>query len=335
MKPARIIPSNVQPWEPELWHQELRQAYRSGNAVLKSLGLAPRDTDTEHTDFATLVPRPLAARMQPSFDDPILKQVLSQHAEQLDVPGFVRDPLAETSESHTPAPGLLHKYAGRALLIATAGCAVHCRYCFRRHFPYHQSRDLSGALQALAFDTSIREVILSGGDPLLLDDAALARLIERIGAMPHVQRLRFHTRLPIVLPQRTTAALLQLLSQPSQPVTMVLHVNHAAELDAETLRALTCLKQAGVTLLNQSVLLEGVNASADEQIELAETLFTQGVLPYYLHLPDRVAGTAHFFVHTDRAREIHSQMRAELPGYLLPRLVKEEPGSTSKTNLST
>jgi EF-P beta-lysylation protein EpmB len=213
---------------------------------------------------------------------------------------------------------------------------VNCRYCFRRHFPYqdHKPAGHGEALAVIAADASISEVILSGGDPLLLGDAQLAELLDDINAIAHVRRIRLHSRLPIVLPQRITQALLETLAASRCSVTVVVHCNHAQELDADTARAFACLRGAGVHLLNQTVLLRGVNNDVDVLCTLSETLFEQGALPYYLHMPDPVTGTAHFMVSDAQARPIYEAMRERLPGYLLPRLVREEPGEISKTPLA-
>jgi EF-P beta-lysylation protein EpmB len=232
----------------------------------------------------------------------------------------------------------LQKYAGRALLLATGACAVHCRYCFRRHFPYADdgaSRErLSRALDALAQATDIGEIILSGGDPLLLDDGALGALVERLDAIGHLRRLRLHTRLPVVLPSRITPGLLGVLEGTRLRPVIVIHANHPAELDSDAAAALTALGAARIPLFNQSVLLRGVNDDAGVLAELSERLFELGVVNYYLHQLDRVAGSAHFEVSDDSALGIMDALRARLPGYLIPRLVREIPGAPSKTPLS-
>jgi EF-P beta-lysylation protein EpmB len=268
-----------------------------------------------------------------------LRQVLATTHEQTDAPGFVRDPLQEQSDHNLihPAPGLLHKYHGRALLITTGACAINCRYCFRRHFPYadHQQSRHEKALAAVQNDESIEEIILSGGDPLLLDDSALQRLVDSLAHMSHLQRLRIHTRIPVVLPARVTQALVEMLSTARLNVVVVIHSNHAQELDAATARSLAALSNAGIHLLNQAVLLKGVNDNLPAQIALAKKLFSQRVMPYYLHLPDRVAGTTHFFINDNDAVKLHRNMQAHLPGYLVAKLVREQAGELSKTIVST
>ncbi len=328
-------------WEPDLWHKELRTAIRSSVELLRFVGLDPSATAAlpllrqAEQDFPTLVPRGFAARITPgNANDPLLLQVLADAEENRTVAGFTADPLQENAAA--PAPGLIQKYQGRALLITTTGCAVHCRYCFRRHFPYaaHRPSLHAEALAELQADASIREVILSGGDPLLLEDTALLTLLQQIGEIPHIKRIRVHTRIPIVLPQRITAGLLDVLRQSPVPVVMVVHANHAQELDAHTGRALTQLAGVVRFLLNQAVLLKGINNSVTSQIALCETLFTQGAQPYYLHMPDQVAGTHHFYLDDADAQPIYHGMQAALPGYLLPKLVREIPGDTAKNLLA-
>ena len=289
-------------------------------------------------DFPLRVPRSYVRRIRPADPtDPLLLQVLGRAEELEEVPGYSADPLEEAE--HTPVPGILHKYHGRVLLMVTGACAVHCRYCFRRHFPYNEhlpTRDrLAAALDWLAGQTDISEVILSGGDPLSVTDRRLRELLEALQALPHVRRLRIHTRLPVVMPERVSDDLLTMLGASRLKVVMVVHANHAAELGPEAAAALAALQAAGVHLLNQSVLLRGVNDAADILAALSERLFELGVLPYYLHQLDRVAGAAHFAVSDDQARRLLSQMHARLPGYLVPKLVREESGAPGKTLLET
>jgi EF-P beta-lysylation protein EpmB len=284
--------------------------------------------------FPLRVPAPYLRRIRPGdAADRLLRQVLPLDLECETRPGYSADPLAESAAQ--PVPGLLKKYHGRALLIATGACAVHCRYCFRRHFPYADAHTggsrLEPALAAIAADPSIGEVILSGGDPLTLSDPRLADLTARIAAIPHVHTLRIHSRLPVVLPQRVNADLLAWLCRLPLRKVLVLHSNHPAELDAEVDAALAALANAGVTLLNQSVLLRGVNDDAPTLVTLSERLHRAGVLPYYLHLLDRVQGAAHFDVPQATGKMLVEALRARLPGYLVPRLVREIPGASGKT----
>jgi len=299
-------------------------------------GLAPAARNAAKL-FPLRVPRSYLARMRRGdVHDPLLRQVLPLGDEQLEVPGFSADPLEEAAARR--APNLLQKYSGRALLITTEACAVHCRYCFRREFPYSEQSEQPGergrwrsALAAIASDDSLEEVILSGGDPLSLGDARLSQLTDAIAAIPHVRRIRVHTRQPIVLPSRVDEGLLAWLRGIRLPVVFVLHANHPREIDGEVRQACASLRAAGAQLLNQSVLLRGVNDDVDTLCNLSGELFDAGVLPYYLHLADRVRGTAHFDVEEDRARELVASLMARLPGYLVPRLVREEPGASSKT----
>ena len=322
------------------WQRLWREAITEPSELLRLLGLeslAANLSEPARASFALRVPRGYAARMRAGDPaDPLLRQVLPVTDEDRIVEGFGIDAVGDLAarESH----GLLHKYAGRALLITTGSCAIHCRYCFRRHFPYADETASSGrfaeALQWLDAHRGIDEVILSGGDPLSLSDQRLAELASELAARPWIRRLRIHTRLPIVLPQRVDAALLAWISALPMRCVMVVHANHAQELDEPVARACADLARAGCTLLNQAVLLRGVNDSVDIQQALCERLFDCGVLPYYLHQLDRVSGTAHFEVDDAFATVIIKELRARLPGYLVPQLVREIAGQTSKTPLS-
>jgi EF-P beta-lysylation protein EpmB len=322
------------------WQRELARAYARPADLLADLGLdaAGCGLSTEAArDFPLRVPRGFVARMRPGDPaDPLLRQVLPATAETVVVPGFVADRVGDLAA--LAAPGVLRKYAGRALLIATGACAVHCRYCFRREFPYGdhaQAPDrLRGALALVAADPAVTEVILSGGDPLLRPDGWLADVFARLGAISHVRRIRIHTRVPVVLPERVDAGLAAVLASAPRPVAVVLHCNHPQEIDATVQAACTRLRATGATLLNQAVLLRGVNDDADVLVALAESLYAAGVLPYYLHQLDPVHGAAHFAVGDDEARALDAAQRARLPGYLVPRLVREVPGATGKTPLA-
>lgn len=274
--------------------------------------------------------------MQPGDErDPLLLQVLASVDETVTVAGYVVDPLDEAG--HNPLSGLIHKYHGRVLLTVTGVCAVNCRYCFRRHFPYQDNNPgRAGWQQALEYirgDDSIAEVILSGGDPLLASDAVLGELISQLDDIPHLRTLRWHTRVPVVLPERIDASFLALLSASRLRKVMVLHCNHARELDASVFAACQALRDAGCHLLNQSVLLKGVNDCATVLAGLSERLFDCGVLPYYLHVLDKVAGAAHFDLPTQQAQAIYADLQARVPGYLLPKLAREEAGKRSKSLL--
>ena len=320
------------------WRQSLREAFTDARELLQALDLGALADRLPERDagFDLRVPRGFVARMRRGDPrDPLLLQVLPQLAENEDTPGFVDDAVGDLSARS--AHGVLHKYEGRALLIAAGTCAVNCRYCFRRHFPYSEEiAAASGWREALAHlraDGSIREVILSGGDPLILSDAKLHELSNGLDAIPHVRTLRIHSRLPVVLPERVDAGLCEWLAALPLRRVVVLHANHPDELDGSVREACARLRQAGATLLNQSVLLRGINDDPDTLADLSERLFDFGVLPYYLHQLDRVSGTAHFEVPDGRAKELIEAIRSRLPGYLVPRLVRELPGRAGKTPL--
>ncbi len=335
-----ILASNrtCQPRAVPVWQKEMAEAIVSPLELVEALGLDPRLTApalAASRAFRTRIPWSYVRRMRRGDpNDPLLRQVLPIEEEREEHPGFVADPLEERRA--IAAPGLLQKYRGRALLLATSACAVHCRYCFRREFPYSEQVQAPRWHEALAHierDEHIEEVILSGGDPLSLSDARLTALTQAITSIPHVRRLRLHTRLPIVLPSRVDSGLVHWLGAIARPVIVVLHANHANEIDAEVESACAQLRAAGATLLNQSVLLRGVNDDAASLAALSKRLFDSGVLPYYLHLLDRVRGTAHFAVAETRARRIAGELAAMLPGYLVPRLVRERAGAPAKVPL--
>jgi len=319
-----------------LWKRDLAAAITRPDELLDALGLdralltGAREASKR---FSLLVPRGYAALMERGNpNDPLLRQVLPLSAELHDHGGFSRDPVGDKDAMQ--APGLLRKYQGRALLLVTGACAIHCRYCFRRHFAYGDDSTLhdraAGALLHLAEDGSIREVILSGGDPLMLDDMALCALVGELNAIGHLCRLRLHTRLPIVLPSRVTDELCRILEASRLKPILVVQVNHARELSGASRNALERLRKAGVVLLSQSVLLRGVNDGADRLAELSEALFESGVLPYYLHLLDKVCGAAHFDLEQIAATRLMGRLRSRLPGYLVPRLVREVAGRPCK-----
>ncbi|MGM8849808.1 EF-P beta-lysylation protein EpmB [Salinicola halophyticus] len=321
------------------WQQQLRDVVRDPVALCQHLALDPNwvlGARTGHELFPVRVPQAYLSRIRRGDpDDPLLRQVLPLDVESDAVQGFIEDPLEE--RDHTPKPALIHKYPGRALLIASPTCAINCRYCFRRHFPYADNapsmREWEQTLDYLREDASILEAILSGGDPLASPDRRLATLVERLDAIPHLKRLRIHTRLPVVIPDRVDDALLDWLRKTRLQTVMVLHINHAQEIDEAVIAACARLKAAGVTLLNQSVLLRRVNDDVDTLAALSERLFEAGILPYYLHVLDPVAGAAHFDVPDGEARRLMEALRQRLAGFLMPRLVREVPGELSKTPL--
>jgi len=330
---------------PGLWRRLLAQGVGSVDELLGLLELrcASEELDEEPSESGALasgalasfplkVPRGFVERMRKGDPhDPLLLQVLPRSQERATVPGFDADPVGECHVS--PRPGLLRKYRGRALLVVTGACAIHCRYCFRRHFPYdgHVGLDRWQAVLAhLAGDPSVTEVILSGGDPLVVTDRRLSRLVREIAAIDSVRRLRVHSRLPVVLPERVDADLLEWLAGTRLNPVMVIHANHPNEIDEGVAAAMTRLRSVGVPVLNQAVLLAGINDDVEVLTRLSERMFEIGVLPYYLHLLDPVAGAAHFDVPEDRARGLMRDLSVRLPGYLLPRLVRERPGAPAK-----
>jgi len=322
------------------WRTELKQAVRDPAQLLAALDL-PQDllpaAEAAAESFPLFAPWSYIQRMTPGkLDDPLLRQVLPLRAELEDVAGFERDAVGDAAA--TRSAGLLQKYEGRALLITTGACAVHCRYCFRRHYPYSTAprsvEDWEPALELLRADESIGEVLLSGGDPLTLVDRTLAELAERLAEIPHLKRLRIHTRLPIVIPQRVTSELLDWLRGTRLTPIMIVHANHAQEIDDEVAAALGRLVDAGVPVLNQAVLLRGVNDSTAALVDLSRRLVDLRVMPYYLHQLDRVAGAAHFEVPVERGLQLVAEMREQLPGYAVPRYVQEIAGEPHKRVLA-
>ncbi len=333
------IVESIAPARPR-WQRELAEAVTDARELLGILGLPASMAEAAEragAAFGLRVTRSFVARMRRGdAHDPLLRQVLPLSEELIEVGGYTSDPLEEAAARR--APQLLHKYAGRALLIATEACAIHCRYCFRREFPYSLPDTTSRwgeALAVIAQDSSIREVILSGGDPLSLSDARLTQLTDALGKIPHLERLRVHTRQPIVLPSRVDEGLVEWLRTIRVPTVMVVHSNHPNEIDAEVRAACGRLRAAGVTLLNQSVLLRGVNDDVGTLERLSVALMDAGVLPYYLHLPDRVRGTAHFDVAERAAQQLIAELMGRLSGYLVPRLVREVPGASSKVPVAS
>jgi len=322
------------------WQKDLASAIRDPDVLIDALGL-PDELRAPARQAASLFPllvtRSFLRRMRTGDpSDPLLLQVLPLGAEARPVAGFAADALDEQS-AHV-APGLLQKYVGRALLVATGACAVHCRYCFRREFPYgdepRRLADWEPAFERLRQDASIREIILSGGDPLMLTDVRLTEMIRRLDAIGHLDRLRIHTRLPIVLPRRVTRPLVNLLRSIRMTPIVVVHANHPAELVDDCAAALRRLVRSGLTVLNQAVLLRGINDSVEALAGLSERLINLGVIPYYLHQLDRVSGTAHFEVPEGRGVDLVNALRSRLPGYAIPQYVREIPGQPHKVPLT-
>jgi EF-P beta-lysylation protein EpmB len=286
--------------------------------------------------FPLKVPRSLVARMQKrNINDPILRQVLPLDAETKEQEGYTKDPLQE--KKFNAIPGLLHKYHGRVLLTLAGICGINCRYCFRRHFPYAENNPGTAgwnqALEYIAADPSIIEVILSGGDPLIVNDHLLAEFSQKLAKIPHITRLRIHSRMPIVLPERITSQFIRWCHTSRFKIILVNHCNHPQELNDDVAHAMEALRNVGVTVLNQTVLLKGVNDNAHVLIELSEALFASRILPYYLHMLDKVQGAAHFDVKPQIARDLHWQMTQQLPGFLVPKLVCEYPGAPAKLSV--
>ena len=322
----------------------MKQAIRSVDGLLSAVGLESesRELPPEALDFPVFVPIPFLQRIEKgNLSDPLLRQVLPVAAEGKSPEHYSTDPLGE--QAATLSDGLLKKYQKRVLVIASGACAVNCRYCFRRHFPYETAaigqERWSETIAAVAADDSINEVILSGGDPLTVSDGSLERIFARIGEIEHVQRIRIHTRLPIVIPQRVTDRLLESIwgfrkSRTGRQVIVVVHSNHANELDDAVCDSLRLLHQSATQVLNQSVLLARVNDDADTLVNLSERLLVANVLPYYLHQLDPIHGVSHFEVSVEKGQQLVTAIRARLPGYAVPRYVQELEGEPNKTVLA-
>lgn len=332
-----MIPHSQPSTLKQSWQHALSNAINNADELLEKLGLSGhlQAIDKEKIrQFPLRVPQSYVQKMRyGDASDPLLRQVFPLIDEGFNSEGYLMDPVGD--QLAVTSPGILQKYQGRALLLTTGACAIHCRYCFRRHFPYSDSNPLSSqwqqSLTQLQSDTSVTEVILSGGDPLSLHDDKLANLVSDLAAIPHIKRLRIHTRLPVVLPERINESLLHWIKATRLKTVMVIHSNHANEIDQHAEYALAQLKQADCQLLNQTVLLRGVNDSVEALTALSERLNEVDVMPYYLHLLDKVAGAQHFDVAEKRAVELIDAIRKLLPGYLVPRLVREQQGEASKT----
>jgi EF-P beta-lysylation protein EpmB len=322
------------------WQQQMKWAIRDISELGRKLNL-PESTITSIgqsvEQFSLFAPLPYLSRIEPGqTDDPLLLQVLPQAAEDISPPDFSNDPLGE--QAATIDSGLLKKYRKRVLVIASGACAINCRYCFRRHFPYETSpksdSQWEATIEKVESDESINEVILSGGDPLVLIDDKLESVFNRLNSIKHLRRIRIHTRLPVVIPQRVTDRFIEILDQSRLQVFFVVHINHPNEIDDFVAQQLGRIRTVATGLLNQSVLLKKVNDDAEVLIALSERLLDVGVLPYYLHQLDEVTGTSHFQVDVEQGRAIIKEMRAHLPGYAVPRYVKEIAGQPNKTVLA-
>ncbi|MDA0128825.1 EF-P beta-lysylation protein EpmB [Vibrio sp. MarTm2] len=320
------------------WLQQLANGISDPAKLLEKLEIAPakwQDGFAARKLFAQRVPQSFVDRMEKGNPyDPLLRQVLPLSQEFEVHEGYSNDPLQEQDNE---TPGLLHKYRNRALMIVKGGCAVNCRYCFRRHFPYQENKGnklvWQQSLDYIRQQSELNEVILSGGDPLMAKDEELQWLINHIADIPHIKRIRIHSRLPVVIPARITPELLEILNDSRLQVIMVTHINHAQEINHELKRAMHDLKQAGVTLLNQGVMLKGVNDCVEAQVALSETLFDAGILPYYMHVLDKVQGAAHFYISDQQAKAIMAGLLERVSGYLVPKLTREIGGRKSKTPL--
>lgn len=318
------------------WQKALSEAFTDVEQLCEYLDIKLSDLTNPPIDYQSFplkVPRGFADSIEKGNpDDPILRQVLPVSDEHLNFPGYLNDPVGDLNAS--PTAGVLHKYHGRALLITTGSCAINCRYCFRRNFPYSElqlsNSRLQEALNYIQQAQELTEIILSGGDPLLLSDERLKELITQLNNIRHIQRIRIHSRIPVVLPERITPELLKLLTGSRQKILLVIHANHANELSQSVSHACRALITQGIILLNQSVLLKSVNDTPEKLITLSEKLFEIGVLPYYLHLLDKATGTGHFEVSKQEALNIHKQLQTRLPGYLVPKLVAERAGAANK-----
>ena len=320
------------------WQTALASAIREPSELLHYLNLPQsllNGAIAASQSFALRAPLGYCQRIEKGNpNDPLLRQILPLDAELISDQHFKLDPVGDLAAMELPC--LLHKYHGRVLIITTAACAVHCRYCFRRHFPYQENRaeqNWQEAIDYIQSHSDIHEVILSGGDPLSLTESRLKNLTDKLLNIPHIKTLRLHTRQPIVLPERINNELLNWLDSLPWKIVIVLHCNHANEIDSSVAAALKKLQQHQVTLLNQSVLLAGVNDNTETLINLSQKLFSHHVLPYYLHMLDKVQGAKHFYVKNEKAKQILNEIRQLLPGYLVPKLVKEQAGEKSKTAL--
>lgn len=342
------MPASASPPSPELhresaasdWQFALQQAFRRPQDLLDFLGLEASQlafAAQAEREFPMRVPRGFARRMRRGDpDDPLLRQVWPDLAETVEHPGFHADPVGDLQRLHHG--GIIHKYQGRALMVTTGACAVHCRYCFRRHFPYAEAaagRDhWQRAIDHIAADPGIHEVLLSGGDPLSLSNDRLIGLLDALESLPQLRRIRVHTRQLVVLPERIDEALLHRIAAARAQMIFVIHVNHPNEIDDSVAQACRSLQQRGVQMLNQSVLLRNINDSADILVALSEKLMACGVLPYYLHLLDRVRGAAHFEVSENEAKDLMRRISSQISGYLVPRLARETAGAPAKQVLS-
>ena len=337
---SHIIQQNVEQPNKDEWIFDLANVVTDIKKLYRCLDLDPNVISLPmlqaRKQFPLRVPMAFINRMKKGdSQDPLLLQVLCDEQELINVPGFSKDPL---DEQHNDVPGLLHKYHNRALLMTKTACAINCRYCFRRHFPYHDNqgnkKNISAALAYIADHSELDEIILSGGDPLMAKDHEMALLIAELEKIQHIKRLRIHSRLAVVIPNRITSELCRLFAKTRLQIVLVTHINHPNEIDDDVTNAVKSLKNSNVTVLNQSVLLKNINDNADVLAELSNKLFSIGILPYYIHLLDKVQGAAHFLIDDDTARQIMQQLAKKVSGYLVPKLAREVGGEESKRVLA-
>lgn len=337
----QTIDQNTMHREPTAdWKNSLKNSITSLNELSELLNIERQHINADEnatTNFPLRVSREYISRIDSANpNDPLLLQILPQAQELNNAPNYYHDPVGDLAAN--PLPGLLHKYHGRVLLITSGGCAINCRYCFRRHFSYADNipgkQGWSAILNYIAADSTIEEVIFSGGDPLIINDKELQVLIEDLENIAHVSRIRIHTRLPIIIPSRITPNLVSILANTRLDSSIVIHCNHPNEIDTSVSQALKLFQSTKTALLNQSVLLKNINNHAETLIQLNKKLFSCGVLPYYLHILDKVSGAQHFDVNEKEALELMQQLRIKLPGYLVPKLVREDSGAPYKTAIS-
>ncbi len=337
MNPEALIMNETK--QKQDWQQRLSNCVRDLPTLCKLTGLNLEQLEKHYClikNFPLRAPREFVQRIkQGDINDPLLKQILPIQAELNVTPGYSHDPLAEQNKKMPP--GILHKYYGRVLLMINGNCAIHCRYCFRREFPYNKQSTLSNwqpALDYIEKDSSIKEVILSGGDPLILKDEQLQKLIAELNKIPHLKRLRIHSRIPVVLPQRMTNNLINIINSSKMQTILVIHCNHSQEIDSTVANKLKSAINSGIMVFNQTVLLKGINDSSTILAKLSEDLFAIGVIPYYLHVLDKVSGTAHFDIGKKQVQHIMAELLKALPGYLVPKCVREIPGKPAKVPMN-
>lgn len=321
-----------------LWRQIQRETFTDWKKLVDFLQLdldSPKARLLTHSSFPLNLPLRLAQKIQKNcWNDPVLIQFLPTTEEEKESPLFVLDPVED--EAFRKTPKLLHKYQARALLLSTSACAMNCRFCFRRNFAYETTeKKFEKELQEIRLDTSLSEILLSGGDPLSLGHTQLESILKELEQIPHVKRIRFHTRFPLGIPERIDADFLKLLGGCEKQIIFVIHCNHAHEFDDTILESLRQIQRLGVIVISQSVLLKGVNDTVEALEELFLLLINNGILPYYLHQLDRVQGAIHFEVPETTGKELIAELQKRLPGYAVPKYVKEEAHKPHKTPITS